>query len=124
MSRRPTIDRLFDHQVRVWRPSVTRDEHGAEERSYTPALEPVGCALKRAASPLSDVGPGLAPSGRRRFYLRPDADVQPRDVLELTAGPDAAGHTTWEVDEPPVRPSGHHTQVDTIAWTGELEAAP
>lgn len=117
---RPLIDRMFDHEVRIWRPTVTKDDLGAESREYAAVAEHP-CALKRPTAPLADLGAGLAPTGRRRFYLRPDVDVQLRDIVEVVSGPDAAGEqATWEVDEPPTKPRGHHTQVDAITWNGNL----
>lgn len=120
MRRRPKIDRLFDHTVRIWRPTANADNRlGVEERTYT-VVASVGCALNRSTAPVGDIGPGVEPIGSRRFYMRPDANVQPRDVLEIIAGPETG--STWEVDEPPTKPRSHHTQVDTIVWNGILPA--
>lgn len=117
---RPAIDRLFDHTCRIWRSTSTKDDLGAESRTYAPIAE-AQCALKRPTAPLADLGAGLAPTGRRRFYMRPDQDIQLRDVVEILSGPDAGGaQRTWEVDEPPTIPRGHHTQVDAFAWQGIL----
>lgn len=118
--RRPKIDRLFDSTVRVWRPTADSNNRlGVEERNYT-AIASLGAAFNRSTAPVGDIGPGVAPIGSRRFYLRPDANVQARDVLEIIAGPETG--TTWEVDEPPTRPRSHHTQVDSIVWNGILPA--
>lgn len=115
---RPTIDHLFDQTLRVWRPTVTKSDLGVEETSYS-IVATLGAAVNRAVDPVADVGAGLAPVGRRRFFLRPDVNVQTRDVLEITVGSEAPGK--WEVDQPPSRPRSHHTQVDAVAWHGELE---
>ena len=118
--RRPKIDRLFDSTVRVWRPTADSNNRlGVEERTYTP-IASLGAAFNRSTAPVGDVGPGVMPIGSRRFYLRPDANVQARDVLEIIAGPETG--TTWEVDEPPTIPRSHHTQVDSIVWNGILPA--
>lgn len=114
---RPAIDHMLDHTVRVWRPVVSKDDYGAESSDYQ-LVASLNAAVNRSSAPVADIGPGFAPTGTRRVYLRPDAQVQPRDVVELVTGPDAPG--TWEVDEPPTHPRGHHTQVDCIAWHGVL----
>ncbi len=116
----PRIDRLFDHTVRIWRPRADANNRlGVEVRAYTRAAD-LGCALNRDVAAEQDVGPGMEPIGRRRFYMRPDADVRARDVVQIMTGPDAGADQTWEVDQDPVRPRGHHTQVDAILWTGDL----
>lgn len=118
----PRIDRLFDHVVRIWRPATAPSSRlGVETRNYA-IVGQAGAALNRNVSPEGDVGPGMMPIGRRRLYMRPDANVKARDVVEIIEGPEAAGvdGKTWEVDQPPTRPRGHHTQVDAVAWNGVL----
>jgi hypothetical protein len=116
---RPRIDRLFDHTVRIWRPIASSDNRlGVETRDYSVAIPTAGCALNRNVSPVQDQGPGMEPTGRRRFYMRPDLDIRERDLVQIMTGPDAV--QTWEVDQPPTRPRDHHTQVDAIAWNGVL----
>lgn len=117
----PSIERLFDHTLRVWRPAPSQDSVGFEKRVYSIAAPSLGCVLNRSSAPVVDVGPGMMPSGSRRFYLAPDADVRARDVLELLSGSDAPGN--WEINEPPSRPGGHHTQVDCVPWNGALPEA-
>lgn len=113
----PSISRLFDHTVRVWRPSRASDGLGVESRNYV-LRSTLGAAVNRSTAPEGLVAGGLAPTGRRRMYFLPTVDIQPRDVLEIVSGPEAPG--TWEVDEPPTRPRNHHTQVDSIDWHGTL----
>lgn len=113
---RPAIDRLFDHTVRVWRPTPERSSLGVEERTYTVVDASAGAKLDRSTAPVADRGLGLAPIGRRRLYMRPDADILARDLIEVLTGPDAPQF--WEVDEPPTRPMHHHTQLDCIFWDG------
>lgn len=116
----PRIDRLFDHTVRIWRPvASSANRLGVETREYSVAIPTAGCALNRNVSPKQDQGPGMDQMGRRRFYMRPDLDIRARDVVEILSGPDADGQN-WEVDQNPTRPRNHHTQVDAIAWNGEL----
>lgn len=113
---RPLIDSLFDTTVRVWRPTPERSRLGVEERTYSVVAPSLGAKVNRSSAPEADAGPGFQPVGARRVYMRPDVDVQARDLLELLTGPDAPQF--WEVNEPPTRPQGHHTQLDCIAWNG------
>ena len=119
----PTIASLFDHTCRVWRAVATKDGLGIESRGYAVVYEG-GCCVTRSTAPVSPVGGGLAPLGRRRIYLLPDAVVDYRDILELVTGPETQQRPrpTWEVDEPPTRPRDHHTQCDVATWRGTLPA--
>lgn len=114
---RPRIDGLFDSQIRIWRADITKDALSAESRTYRPTAT-VGAVVNRSTTPVAPANGGLAPTGSVRWYGRPDIDIQPRDICEVISGPDA-GHT-WEVNQLPVRPRGHHTQVDCIEWHGIL----
>lgn len=114
---RPSISGWFDSTIRIWRPVEVKDTVGVEEREY--ALHTtVRAAINRSRAPQADSGPGLAATGSVRWYGLASIDVLPRDVCEVIEGPDAG--RTWEVDEPPVRPRGHHTQVDCVEWKGTL----
>ncbi len=115
---RPTVDHLFNSQVRVWRYGVEKDNLGAERRVYTPDPTLHGASINRSVAPSTDAGAGIAPVGRLRLYVRPDLVVEPRDVLQVVEGPEAG--LNWEVDDPPTHPRGHHTQLDVIAWHGDL----
>lgn len=114
---RPTIDHLLDTQIQIWRPVITDDAIGVEERSYSP-VGFVDAFINRPAQSDAAVGGGMAPSGGVRWYGRPDIDVNTRDVCEVIDGPYAG--QTFEVNAPPVRPMNHHTQVDCIEWHGTL----
>lgn len=113
----PSVERMFDHTIRVWGARTSRDDLGAEQREYR-VLGVYGAKVNRSTAPVADVGAGLAPTGRLRLYTLIDVDILPRDVIELVSGPDAPGN--WEVDQPVTRPRAHHAQVDCIAWHGVL----
>jgi len=114
---RPTIDHLLDTTIQIWRPSITDDSVGIEERDYAPVFT-VDAVFNRATQQEANIGAGLAPVGSMRWYGRPDIDVRPRDICEIVDGPEAG--KTFEINAPPVRPKGHHTQVDCIEWNGVL----
>lgn len=116
---RPSIAGMFDSKIRIWRPTESKDSVGVAERAYEPLLV-VDCFINRGVTPEVDIGPGIAPSGAVRWYGLASIDVQPRDVCEVIEGPDSGRR--WEVNQPPVRPKNHHTQVDCIEWNGELPA--
>jgi hypothetical protein len=118
---RPSVAGWFDSTIQIWRPSVTRDELGAETRTYARLGTPVGASINRSRTPSAPAAAGLTPTGQLRWYGLPTLDIVARDVCEVLTGPDAG--RTWEVNEMPVRPRGHHTQVDCIEWHGVLEEA-
>lgn len=114
---RPSITGMFDSTARIWRPVSEKDVIGVEQPEYI-VIGELGCAINRSRAPSVDIGPGTTPVGSIRLYFVASANIEPRDVLEVLTGPDAG--RTWEVNEPPVRPRGHHTQVDCIEWSGKL----
>jgi hypothetical protein len=114
---RPSIDHLFDCQIRIWRANINSDSVGVEEREYE-VLEVVDAFINRPVQPLANLGGGLAPTGGVRWYGRPDISVYTRDVCEVLTGPER--DLLLEVNAPPVRPKNHHTQVDCIEWHGIL----
>lgn len=116
---RPTIDHLLDCQIQIWRSVTTDDAVGVQEREYTP-IATVDAFINRPRGAQAEVGGGLGPVGGTRWYGRPDIDVEPRDVCEVISGPEIG--KLFEVNEPPVRPKNHHTQVDCIEWNGILPA--
>jgi hypothetical protein len=112
------LARLHDHTIRIRRAVKTSSGIGMEVRTFEVVATGVECILNRNVAPVGEVGPGMAPIGRRRLYVPVATDVQPRDVIELLTGPDAP--QTLEVDEPPTRPRDHHCQLDCILWHGVL----
>lgn len=114
---RPSISGWFDSKIQIYRPTASKDAVGVQENTYVPLAE-VECAIDRSRSANTAQGGGNAETGTLRWYGQANIDVQPRDVCAITEGPDAG--TTWEVDSYPVRPRGHHTQVDCVEWNGEL----
>jgi hypothetical protein len=114
---RPSVARWFDSQIRIWRPTPSKDEVGAEKFVYA-NVSTVGAAINRSNTSVTRQDGGMTPVGRLRWYGLPTLDVQPRDVCEVISGPDAG--KSWEVDGPPTHPRGHHTQVDCVEWHGVL----
>lgn len=114
---RPSVAGMFDSTIRIWRPTVTRGQAGIDNQQYTPLLI-VGAAINRSRTPQAPQDGGLARSGIIRWYGLPTIDVRERDVVEVVTGPDAG--RTWEVNEQPTRPRGHHTEVDCVEWNGIL----
>jgi len=116
---RPSITGWFDSTIRIWRPSVTRSGPGIDTRNLSP-IAVVGAVINRSRTPEAPQDGGLARSGIIRWYGKANIDIQQRDVVQVLTGPDAG--RTWEVNEQPVRPRGHHTQVDCVEWNGVLPA--
>jgi hypothetical protein len=114
---RPSIAGWFDSTIRIRRPTPTLDVLKVESLEYT-VIDTVGAKINRSKTPVVPTSGGEAPNGTIRWYGLVSIDVQPRDICEVLTGPDAG--RTWEVNELPVRPSNHHTQVDCVEWHGEL----
>lgn len=114
---RPSVAGMLDCRIRIWRPTVSKDDIGVEDRTYTPVGE-VDAYINRPRQPLVNMGAGMAPTGGTRWYGLPSIDVQKRDVCEVVTGPETG--KTFEVNEPPVRPKNHHVEVECHEWSGEL----
>lgn len=114
---RPAVTGMFDSSIRIWRGTPSTDAIAAQSIAYTP-IATVGAAINRSRSPLTPSDGGVAPSGIIRWYGEASIDIQHRDLCEVVSGPDAG--KTWEVNEIPVRPRGHHVQVDCVEWNGVL----
>ena len=109
---------LLDHTARIWRRSVAPGRLREDVVTYTAQDELAACTVRRPRAPISDIGPGFAPSGERVVYLLPGEDLLERDVIELVTGPDAGG--TFEVNGPVTRPRGHHIEARCSVWHGDL----
>lgn len=115
---RPPIAGLFDHAARHWRPVESLD--AMRETIDTPTV--VGtfrCAVNRPTARLGDPGPGLTNVGERMLYVETSIDLRARDLIELTAGPEAG--RILEVDEDPTNVRGHHIEARCRIFTGTLE---
>ena len=116
---RPTIDHLFDHTLKIWRPIPSQDGLGGEQQAHV-LVANIGAAINRPAIGAGDTGgSGLAPVGGTRMYLRPDANVKQRDIVQIVSGPHSPSGL-WEIDGLPVIPRGHHTEISCIKWHGTL----
>src|SRR5688500_10242104 len=127
-----SITDFYNHTVWIHREAdalPARDSFG-----HSPAtVYPVGAApTVRNAMPnqdwagnTGDRGPGQQENSVRRWYLSNALDVQPRDVLVVTAGNESG--TAWRVEGIPTKvgsPQGvHHIEVNTTIFTGPIESA-
>lgn len=114
-----SIEALFDHEVRVYRPTEGTTDYGAAE-----TLSPVGdvptgpnAAIVPPKLGLQNVEAGERPSGTLDGYMAADADVSRRDILDVTSGPEAP--TKLRVLSLS-RPRGHHTELRLEPYTGDL----
>lgn len=114
---RPSILPLLDHTARLWRPL---EGYGPLRERVDTLTETAtfACAVNRPSARLGDVGPGLTNVGERFVYTETAVDLRPRDVLELTAGPDAG--LRIEIDEEPTNVRGHHLEARARIWSGRL----
>lgn len=77
-----------------YRRSETRDAVGDVGAGWT-AGEQMWISLERAGGGLQDFGAGDQPTGRAKAWTNEYSDVEIRDVLRVTAGPDVG--TDWRV---------------------------
>lgn len=109
---------LLDHEVRIWARQVTLGRLREEIVTYTAQTTLVPGACRRPTAPVASIGAGLDPVGERVVYLPATASLQPRDLVELVTGPEAPN--VLEVNQPPTRPRGHHTELSCRFWHGTL----
>lgn len=126
--RRVSIQRLFNHVVRVYREpdaEASRDALGGVELRPLPTgpvpTEYNGRPHQAWQGTMQDKGPGEQQAAKRLWFLDPTMDVQERDVLSVIAGPEA-GLLVRAMSVVPVstRRTVHHLEVSTEPWVGEL----
>lgn len=117
---RPGIARLFDHTATVYRLAKVVGPLRERDDVLQP-LTVIRCAVDRPGARLGNPGPGLTNIGERMVYVETSVDLQERDVLELTDGPDAG--QVLEIDEAPTNVRGHHKEAGARIYAGALPEA-
>ena len=122
------ISRLWNHVVRVYRepdPESARDEYGHVE--LAPLAVGSAPTLSNArpnqnwSGNLQDRGPGEQQNALRQWFVDKAVDVRERDVLAVTAGPEAGINLrVLSVSKPANRVAHHHTEVNVEVWEGVL----
>lgn len=79
----------------VWRPSEVEGQHRSRVTVYAIAGA-VWLELGRGTRGLRDYGAGEEPQNGSPARTHALTDVQPRDVLQVTAGPESG--TSWKVE--------------------------
>lgn len=115
---RPSIARLFDHVASQYRPDDTALGSMRERLGTLAPVTSFRCAVNRPTARLGDTGPGLTNVGERMVYVEVSVDLRPRDVLELTEGPEAG--LRIEVDEQPTNVRGHHKEARCRIFAGDV----
>jgi hypothetical protein len=121
------IRKFWNHRVRAYR------EGAADEWGHVgPAMTAIGPEARGMnarpdqnwAGALQDAGAGEQQAGRRRWFLARGVEVAERDVLAVTAGPEA-GQVLRVVSVVPVTTfvAHSHTEVNVEAWDGVLSDA-
>ena len=113
----PSIAHLLDHTADVWRfpeiLGVARQVVRIPEIVY-PAL---ACAVNRKASKLETLQGALVPMGIRSVYFDIGITLEERDVISLTAGPEAPAQLEVESK---AYPRGHHVEATVSEFHGKL----
>jgi hypothetical protein len=118
------IAKFWNHAVRVYRGGEP-DEWGHVGTGVVPVGPPhVGMNARpdqNWAGTLQDGGAGEMQASKRRWFLSTGVEVAERDVLAVTAGPEA-GQVLRVVSVVPVTnfTRHHHTEVNVEAWDGVL----
>ena len=116
-----SIRHLFDHTVTVYRVSETRDPWGGTQTTWAAVYEGPAAVIPPNQRTIASYGAGEQPSGHMEVYLGKDADVQIRDGVHVTAGPEAG--TKWRVVTVHT-PRGHHTEARLEVYNGSFEEVP
>jgi hypothetical protein len=103
------------NKVTVYRPQGTRDAYG-DVGGYS-AGETFFVAIKRDNSGLRDYGAGDQPVIAAKGMARYGVNVQIRDVLNVTAGPEEG--TKWRVLAA-FHPGARHTDLVLEQFTGSV----
>ena len=117
---------LWTHTARLYRATALRDGFGEPVEAWLPAgPEPAGPNARPDAiwsGRLADQGAGEEQAAARRWYLDASVgDVQERDVLDVTAGPDAPARLrVLAVARPAAGIRAHHLEVLAEVWEGNL----
>lgn len=116
---------LCDHTATLYRESVTRDAAGDTVRSWVARSGPSGknCRPNDSwAGSLQDGGPGLIQGARRQWFLVAEMAPEERDILRVTAGPEAPLLLKVVSVSSPTdhRQRIHHHEVNVEAWSGSL----
>lgn len=119
------MNHLFDHRVRVWRDTPTRDAYGDTVEGFAAVTAEPSSNNARPdqawSGTLQDTGAGEQQGAKRRWYLAASLDVAERDVLQVTSGPEApATLRVVSVTKPTAPQIVHHLEVNVEAWEGEL----
>ena len=113
---------MMHHTVEVWRPSQGKGDYAEVVDTFTRVTNPTTPNAEPWVMDhhLDDPGPGEKLSGRRKWAVRKDADVQSRDVLRVTGGINAPSR--WLVLSSYAAGQGvvHHFELETEPYNGLL----
>jgi len=104
------------HMMQVYRPVRTRGTYGTMEPVYVQIGNPQVCDVQHRTQTQNALGPGDAPVGTWKVYFRAVSEVQPDDIVQVTAGPNAP--RLLRVEDA-YRPQGRHVQLTCSQWHGE-----
>src|SRR5690606_37151907 len=117
---------LWNHTARPYRAATVRDGFGELVESWLPVgAEPTGPNARPDAAwsgRRADWGGGEEQAPVRRWSLDASAgDVQGRDILDVTAGPEAPVRLrVLSVARPAAGIRAHHLEVMAEIWEGEI----
>lgn len=101
----------------VHRRSETRDSYGDVAAGYAALAEQAWVEIRRDTGALQDYGAGDQQRAQAKGRAHFRADIEPRDVLEVMAGPDEG--TSWLV-EAVFHAGGQDKDLALSQFTGSL----
>lgn len=113
-----SVESLLDHRLTVKRPGQAETDFGVED-AFADVATDVPASVQRADAKLRNAGAGDVEQGTHRIFFGRGADVAARDVLDVTAGPEAP--VTLRVLSV-TKPRGHHVEAAAEVWEGDVPA--
>lgn len=101
----------------VQRPNESRDAYGDVAAGYAALPATIWVDIQRERSTIIDRGPGDQPAVSAKGFAQYGANVQLRDVLDVTGGPESG--SKWRVLGL-FHPRAKHTELVLEQFTGSL----
>jgi hypothetical protein len=120
-----SVERMMNHRARVWRRLESVGEMREVVNGWQVVTEPPtwnNLWTSPQDRRLRDDGPGEAIQGVQspRWFMRKEAVVAERDVVELVSGPEAPSYWNVQSASSPSRPneSRHHWRIAVEPYNG------
>lgn len=111
-----SVDGLLDHVGDLYRSATVSNAYGVSD-DFARETAGLRAGVQRADATLRNTGAGDVSGGTHRIFFAASADVQARDVLDVTSGREAPVKLrVLSV----TKPRGHHVEAMAEVWEGAL----